>query len=235
MPSRALPLRDHAGVAYLQGEPVRGAYPWVSWDGTDIAYQATQAGIPGVNFTTRGGFTLNGAHTKYQARHVDGSINPNRDARDGRVRLFVSSPGVVPSFWFPFGEHVRHDDLALPYTTTKPVFPFFSSNTNQYFEVPLEDALDERYLAVLRMTESVGRNREYVTSFTPDTSGNRAHGVRHGAANFAIEAGLGDINLDGGLGRSMFLRVERLPADRRQSGVRSNRHRLLGGDVRTQT
>lgn len=200
------PLLDFSGAPYQQGDTVWGSYPWISLDGTDMSFQSTLAGIPGTpSFAQRGGFTLVGTTTKYQSIHVDGPVNDSRLGNfAGGTKLFTSSPGMLPGFWFPFIDKVNQDGLPIPYSTVKPVFPFFHSNGGEYFEVPLEDALDGRYLAVLRMTELIKRDRSFDTTVAPDTSGNRAHGNLKAGAAFPIEAGLGDVNLDPGLGRSVL-------------------------------
>ncbi|MFT7619942.1 MAG: cytochrome c peroxidase [Planctomycetota bacterium] len=198
-------LKDHLGVPYSQGEFVNGAYPWISLDGTEIAHTATTTGS-GSGRALRGGFTVNGVATRFQAMHVDGPINDTRDALangDQQV-LFVSSPGTLPGFWFPFIDDLNQNDLPMPYSTVKPVIPFFQSNRRQYFEVPVEDALDGRYLTVLRMTEGIDRNKKYIVNITPDTSGNLTHGDLQSGSAFPLEAGLPDQNLDAGLGRSVI-------------------------------
>lgn len=197
-------LIDHLGVPYAQGDIVHGAYPWITLDGTELAYTATKAGQ---DQATRGGFTINGVATKFQARHVDGPINDTRNALgpNDKTVLFVSSPGALPGFWYPFIDKVNALELPIPYSTLKPVLPLYQSNRQQYFEVPLEDALDGRYLTVLRMTEGIDRNRTYVVDIAPDTSGNGTHGHLEAGAAFPIEAGLGDQNLDVGLGRSVLI------------------------------
>lgn len=182
------PLRDQDGVAFTEGEPFHGAYPWISHDGTELFYMATVAGNdtlrPGER-ARRGGASVVGRFTRFAIRHIDGPINPSRDGatQSSTVRLFFSSPGATGTMWAPY--HERSRDFA-PYTAGHPVYPLFGSNTGNYTEVGFEDTLDGDYVLALRMNELVGHDSNVDETRTPDTSGHFNTGALEGA-RFPLE------------------------------------------------
>lgn len=66
------PLRDATGNDYNRNELVKGAYPWISHDGTELFYQASREGVS----ARRTGTTVVGRWTGWLFRHIDGPINP---------------------------------------------------------------------------------------------------------------------------------------------------------------
>ncbi|HBP16170.1 MAG TPA: hypothetical protein DEA08_00060, partial [Planctomycetes bacterium] len=169
------PLKDQAGRTFARGELYRGAYPWISRDGTELFHTSTLAGQAGVNRARRGGYSVIGRWTGWGLRHIDGPLNPDREQT---VRLFTSSPGPSPSFWRPYPEVA---DLPLPYTRGEPVYPIFASNTASYGEVSFEDHEDGDYVCVLHLNELIRRDFTLDVTRTPDTSGNFNLGRLEGA------------------------------------------------------
>jgi len=194
-PIAAEPLRDATGVAYGRGEQIRGAYPWISHDGTELFYQATAHN----DGATRASTSVIGRLTGYAARHVDGPANPDRRTFS---RLFISSPGLAPGFWTPHRD--APGDPPLPYTASRPVYPIFGSNSADYYEVGLDDFADRDHVLVHRMNELVtrGERAELDAARTPDTSGNFNTGELRGA-RFPQEV-FGDDRNRGAVGQSIY-------------------------------
>jgi cytochrome c peroxidase len=185
------PLVSNSGEPYASNETVNGAYPWISLDGTELIF--VRSGDP----------LIVGVPTNWRERHVDGPLDPVRAHPFGASTntTFIASTGMVNGFWYPYKDYRN----ALPYTTTKPVYPIFSGTLGAYGEVPMEDALDGHYVTVLRMNEMINKNRySFNTGMTPDTSGNDLDGTLVGSAAFPIEAGMGDNNPPGMLGRAIY-------------------------------
>lgn len=170
------PLRDAAGVAYVRGDLVKGAYPWVSHDGTELFFQASREGMSARRTAT----TVVGRWTGWTFRHIDGPINRSRH-RDSR--LFLSSPGAFTTMWTPYKDLA---DLRIPYSVTGPSYPMFGSNSEDYSEVAFDDYLDGDYVMYLGMNEQIDRLGAYLKTSTPDTSGNFNNGTLVGA-RFPLE------------------------------------------------
>ncbi|MCO5166432.1 MAG: DUF4214 domain-containing protein [Planctomycetes bacterium] len=169
------PLRAQDGRAFGPGELYRGAYPWISHDGTELFHTATVAGVDGRDRARRGGLSVIGRWTGWTLRHIDGPLNPDREAS---VRLFFSSPGAAPGFWRPFPDV---PGAPLPCTAGRPVYPLFGSNTADYGEVSFEDHEDGDHVLVLRMNELVTKEATLDPTRTPDTSGRLNTGLLEGA------------------------------------------------------
>lgn len=173
------PLRDAAGNAYAAGELVKGAYPWVSHDGSELFYQASRKEANNTG-ARRSGTTVVGRWTGWTFRHIDGPINRNRHLTS---RLFLSSPGAFTTMWIPYKDVA---DLKIPYSVTGPSYPIFGSNTQDYSEVAFDDYLDGNYVMFLGMNEQLNRDGTYNKTGTPDTSGNFNNGSLVGA-RFPLE------------------------------------------------
>ncbi|WP_018970285.1 immunoglobulin-like domain-containing protein [Rubritalea marina] len=170
------PLRDAEGNTYNTGDLVKGAYPWISRDGSELFYQASRDGVNG----RRTGTTVTGRWTGGLLRHIDGPINPFRHRS---TRLFVSSPGAFTTMWSPFKD-VK--DLAIPYSVRGPAYPIFGSNSQDYSEVGFNDFLDGNHVLYFGMNEMLNRDGNYQVTRTPDTSGNDNNGTMVGA-RFPLE------------------------------------------------
>jgi cytochrome c peroxidase len=202
------PLRRWNGEVYATGSRILGAYPWVSLDGTEVVFTNGFAGLDGRDRSLRGALSIMGQATGWINRHIDGPLNPDRQAQgeERSVRLFFSSPGLIPSIWTPYKEL---EQKAIPYTSRKWVFPLFGSNTNDYGEVNMEDFMDGNYITILHMNEVVTDSGRYTTNFTPDTSGRFAGGELVGGARFPYEArrdlGQQPYDMNPGIGRAIYL------------------------------
>ncbi|NVJ60249.1 MAG: DUF5011 domain-containing protein [Gammaproteobacteria bacterium] len=164
------PLLDQSGNDYNPNELVKGAYPWVSRDGSEIFYQASREGVSARRTAT----TVVGRWTGWTFRHIDGPINPMRS----KSRLFLSSPGAFTTMWSPFKDV---DDLKIPYSTRGPSYPIIGSNSRDYSEVSFDDYLDGHFVLYYGMNEQVDRSGSYQVTKTNDTSGNFNNGTLVGA------------------------------------------------------
>lgn len=170
------PILDATGIAYKAGELIKGAYPWVSHDGSELFYQASKQGVS----ARRTGTSVVGRWTGWTVRHIDGPINPYRSVAS---KLFLSSPGAFTSMWSPYGEV---DDPKLPYSVRGPSYPIFGSNTQDYNEIGFDDYLDGNHVLYLGMNEQLDRAGTYQVTRTNDTSGNFNNGTLVGA-KFPVE------------------------------------------------
>jgi cytochrome c peroxidase len=170
------PLLDATGNDYNRNELVKGAYPWVSHDGSELFFQASREGVSARRTAT----TVVGRWTGWIFRHIDGPINPYRHVSS---RLFISSPGAFTTMWTPYTDV---DDLKIPYSVRGPSYPIFGSNSRDYSEVGFDDYLDGNYVLYLGMNEQVDRGGAYQRTRTNDTSGNFNNGTLVGA-RFPLE------------------------------------------------
>jgi len=189
-------LKSADGQPLPAGSAYRGAYPWISQEGAELFHTATQAGLDGRDRGRRGGISVIGRWTSHALRHIDGPINPNRNARTELIstRLFTSSPGADPGNWTPF----RDPSGPIPYLKGRPVYPIFSAvgaveNVNVpgaipeaqspgfYGEVSLEDTVEGNYVLSLHMNELISSQFEIDPTRTPDTSGRFNTGLLEGA------------------------------------------------------
>lgn len=175
-PMAEKPLHDATGNDYNRGELVKGAYPWVSHDGSELFYQASREGVS----ARRTGTTVVGRWTGWIFRHIDGPINPYRHVDS---RLFLSSPGAFTTMWTPYKDI---DDLKIPYSVRGPSYPIFGSNSHDYMEIGFDDYLDGNYVLYYGMNEQLDRNGAYQKTRTNDTSGNFNNGTLVGA-KFPLE------------------------------------------------
>ncbi|MCO7223440.1 cytochrome c peroxidase [Pleionea sp. CnH1-48] len=164
------PLLDATGNDFNRDELIKGAYPWVSRDGSELFYQASREGVS----ARRTGTTVVGRWTGWTFRHIDGPINPRR----GKSRLFLSSPGAFTTMWTPFKDI---NDLNIPYSLRGPVYPIIGSNSNDYSEVGFNDYLDGNFVLYLGMNEQLNRAGNFLVTRTNDTSGNFNNGTLVGA------------------------------------------------------
>lgn len=176
------PLRDAAGSAYQRGDLVKGAYPWVSHDGSELFFQASREGMSARRTAT----TVVGRWTGWSFRHIDGPTNRSRH-RDSR--LFMSSPGAFTTMWAPYKDVA---ELKIPYTVYGPSYPIFGSNAEDYSEVGFDDYLDGNYVLALGMNEQMDRIGTYLKTNTPDTSGNFNNATLVGA-RFPLEFNNSDV------------------------------------------
>ncbi len=186
------PLLDATGNDYNRNELVKGAYPWISRDGSELFYQASNEGVSARRTAT----TVVGRWTGWTFRHIDGPINPNRH-RD--TRLFLSSPGAFTTMWSPYKDV---DNLKIPYSVRGPSYPIFGSNNEDYSEVGFDDYLDGNFVLYYGMNEQVARSGAYQRTRTNDTSGNFNNGTLVGA-QFPLEYNAQDV-LVGRYGQAIY-------------------------------
>ena len=135
------PLLDATGNDYNRNELVKGAYPWISHDGSELFFQSSREGVSARRTAT----TVVGRWTGWIFRHIDGPINPYRHVSS---RLFISSPGAFTTMWTPYTDV---DDLKIPYSVRGPSYPIFGSNSHDYSEIGFDDYLDGNYVLYLGM------------------------------------------------------------------------------------
>ena len=208
------PLFASDGDDFARGQLIPGAYPWISRDGSELFFTSTVAGQVNVNRARRGGQAVIGRLTGWGVRHIDGPLNPDREAS---VRLFTSSPGLTPGFWTPF----RDAPARIPAGAGQPIYPIFGSNTANYADVDLSDAADGEYTLVLRMNEVVDAGGRINAARTPDTSGRHRAGRLMGGAAFPQEIGLPDANA-GHVGQTIYFPQQgsvRVPAPTYERGA----------------
>ncbi len=188
------PLLDATGNDFGRNELVKGAYPWISHDGSELFYQSSRENMS----ARRTGTTVVGRWTGWTFRHIDGPINRNRYSTS---KLFLSSPGAFTTMWSPYKDV---ENLAIPYSVSGPSYPMFGSNTNDYMEVSFDDYLDGNYLMYLGMNEQINREGDYQVNDTNDTSGNFNNASLVGA-KFPIEYN-GNDELVGRYGQGIYFR-----------------------------
>ncbi|MCG8668827.1 MAG: PA14 domain-containing protein [Pseudomonadales bacterium] len=195
------PLLDATGNDFNRGELIKGAYPWISRDGSELFYQASRDGTSG----RRTGTTVVGRWTGWIFRHIDGPINRNRHDNNnfpstGR-RLFISSPGAFTTMWSPYKDVV---DLKIPYSVRGPSYPIFGSNSQAYSEVGFDDYLDGNFILYYGMNEQLDRAGTFQTNRTNDTSGHFNNGTLVGA-QFPLEYNNRD-EIVGRYGQAIYFR-----------------------------
>ncbi|ATB30566.1 hypothetical protein MEBOL_004027 [Melittangium boletus DSM 14713] len=168
----------------LNGDIVRGAYPWVDHEGRNVLFMAV--GFTGAAGGRREAVSLIGADTGWTAHHVDGSINTDRQ---DVAHLFYSGPmwnfeqERAPEQNFPPG--TNNETRYLPVTKTHDVLSLFGSNTADYNEVDLGELSHPFQLLTLPMNELVTRAGTYDLTRTPDTSGRFYTGTLVGTASIS--------------------------------------------------
>lgn len=198
-PIARLPLRSNLGDIYNEGEYFVGAYPWISWEGSEITFMALQHNSiarPHAR-ARRAGFSIIGRWTGNKVRHIDGSFNSKdtigtRDTNsDKTVRLFTSAIGSTSSIWNPFNSQLKP---ALPYLYQSPSLFIISSNTAEFSEVGFQDFTDGRYILSLPMNPAIRKltpgawpiTNEVDFNKTPDLSMNNLNGTISGNASFPL-------------------------------------------------
>lgn len=201
-PIARLPLRGADGAEYRPFDFYRGAYPWISLDGTEIVH--TTDG--------RAALTIVGAITNYEAVHIDGPLNPDRYVTE---RLFTSAIGLAPGFWTPFRNR-RRPIAPVPYTAGRPVYSLYSANTQSYGEVSFEHR-DGDYLVYLHMNELILTNDgRHDPSRTPDGSGFNNVGYLENSAfpqeAFGVDGTFGVVGQSVVFGEDSLIRVPHAPS-----------------------
>lgn len=76
----AQPLRDFEGREFREGDILPGAYPWISFKGSEVLF-SNKANFTGAG---RNGVMIVGERTKWITRRVDGTMDPIRGDVTGR-------------------------------------------------------------------------------------------------------------------------------------------------------
>jgi cytochrome c peroxidase/chitodextrinase len=175
------PIKANLGADYSPTDTVRGAYPWVSWEGTDIFFTATNS----YQNAVRGGWSVVGESTGGQIRIIDGAFQNQADMFSNpskTVVLFTSGIANTSSIWNPYKDLQSSN---FPQTNDHPVGLFLHSNGMVASEVSFKGYKDGRYLSYLSMNNAIHKlegdsssdiNSQYDKTRTPDTSGNNFYG-----------------------------------------------------------
>lgn len=187
---------DTPEYVYTANDNVRGAYPWVSRDGS--FYMASCAGaedtpqVPGAGFRTRVGNYVCGEITGGYLKHIDDiGVSPTRyggkmhwpptipsDEDDYSWRTLMFSTDLRPGPW----EALIGTGAPMPTqvsSTRIPILPVINFEADTYGEVRFEEA-DGNYLLYLACNESLElpvdgedgyANLRIEADSTPDTSG----------------------------------------------------------------
>ncbi len=181
-PIAAIALRDSSNRVFRMGEALPGAYPWISFDGTEALWSS----VATFNGPRRAGSVVAGELTNYMVQHIDGRINPMRSNLTDRSDLFpsihpegqelvdkynahtdqygqafgrhaweriLSIPlGLYSSMWNPY---VKKFDNHLPIVDRDHVYSFIMSHSKRYVEVPLWQVKDGHYIYYYPMNEDL--------------------------------------------------------------------------------
>ncbi len=190
------PILSASGELYSPGESLLGAYPWISWEGSEITFMAAHAHHP-VSPARRTGFSVLGRWTGNKIRHIDGSFNKDTKGTKN-IRLFTSALGSTSSIWNPMKE-VKNPQL--PFLFESPSFFMISSNTAEFSEVGFRDFVDGRYEVSLPMNPTLKKvtnasliDDEFDFNQTADLSQNHLNGKLSGGASFPLETSNGIID-----------------------------------------
>ncbi|MCB0361764.1 MAG: c-type cytochrome, partial [Bdellovibrionales bacterium] len=187
------PILSALGQPYSPGESLLGAYPWISFEGSEITYMAAHAHHPEAA-ARRTGFSVLGRWTGNKVRHVDGSFN--KDTKGTKtIRLFTTALGSTSSIWNPMRELKAPQ---LPYLFESPSLFMISSNTGEFSELGFRDFVDGRYEISLPMNPALKKvtqanliNDEFDFNRTADLSQNNLNGTLIGGASFPLESSNG--------------------------------------------
>lgn len=197
-PIKVAPTSDAAEYVFTSSDNVRGAYPWVSRDGSFYMAACASATdtepVEGGGFRTRVGNYVCGDITGGFLKYVDDiGVNPTR--RGGRMlwppnttaavdeepfswRTLVFSTGIKPGPWEP----LIGSGAPMPTQVASsriPILPVINSEPDTYGEVRFEEA-DGNYLLYLACNESLelaaggaagNIDMKLEADSTPDTSG----------------------------------------------------------------
>lgn len=186
------PILSATGEAYSPGESLLGAYPWLSFEGSEITYMAAHAHHP-TSPARRTGFSVLGRWTGNKVRHIDGSFNKDTNGTK-TVRLFTSALGSTSSIWNPMKE-VKSPQL--PFLFESPSYFMISLNTVEFSELGFRDFVDGRYEVSLPMNPTLkkhtnpGLGGEFDFNQTADLSQNNLNGSLLGGASFPLETSNG--------------------------------------------
>lgn len=193
------PIKTPAGVDYLPQDGIKGAYPWISWEGTEVYFTSLVASNvnPAVN-ARRAGASVVGQWTGNAVRLLDGFLNTGLYAYD-KIVLFAVGIGSTSSFWNPYK---NISNPKLPFLYERPSVMINGFNDNTYNDISFKEFVDGRYIIAWPMGEMLNKipynSDPYVglVDFrkTPDLSGHFNSGTLGVGAWFQSEFGLGNQN-----------------------------------------
>lgn len=201
-------IKSNLGENYKDTEHVIGAYPWISWEGSEISFMSLWAHT---NFgqARRAGFSIVGRWTGNKIRHIDGSFNKKdtvgrgttlqttdgKEFQTGDIRLFTSALASTSSIWNPFN---NLSNPGFPNLFENPSMLFIHSNREEFSEIGFRDYVDGRYVLSLPMNPAINKltynsrinydKKNEVDYFkTPDLSQNDLNGDLVGGASFSVK------------------------------------------------
>ncbi|MEQ1875922.1 MAG: LamG-like jellyroll fold domain-containing protein, partial [Bdellovibrionia bacterium] len=215
-------MRRADGTFYPRDYNYTGAYLWISLDGSELfsphalggCFMAPCAAV-GNSIAVRGssltaGFSVIGPWTGWAVRHIDGPINPDRNAVHPdyeTIRVGPMSPGAVTSMWSPFK---NVPGSVVPHTNASHVYPilvdghegggpgyqevsFDAHEDGDYFlNLPMNEMLTGRVLRSVPAGQTLGRTVDsgYDPNRTPDISGRFNSATLNAYAKFPADVGL---------------------------------------------
>jgi cytochrome c peroxidase len=193
-PLAARQLRGPDGRFLPPGSTYFGAHPWLSQDGTELFHTTTISDETGER---DGGVSVIGQGTGHGLRHIDGPINPARDAVASGLHISV---GRSLGLYAPYPE-----SRTLPTVKLAPAYPIFGDD-GTYHEVDFEVFADRDYLVYLPMNESIATDGSFAIDIgrTPDLSGHFNTATVEGAAEFVVELDPDRDENAGARGRAVF-------------------------------
>lgn len=197
-PLANLPILSPTGYPYAPSEGIKGAYPWISWEGSEIYFTSlvSKHKNPAVD-ARRAGASVVGHWTGNAVRLLDGFLNTGLLAYD-KIVLFANGLGSTSSFWNPFKDIANPK---LPFLYERPSVMLMGFNDNSYNDISFKEFVDGRYLVAWPMNEALHKINATTGSYglvdftkTPDLSGHFNTGTLLNGARFQSESGFGNSN-----------------------------------------
>jgi cytochrome c peroxidase len=193
-PLAARQLRGPDGRFLPPGSNYFGAQPWLSQDGAELLHTATVSGETGERDAA---VSVIGQATGHGLRHLDGPINPSRDA---------SASGRMSSAGRSFGLYAPYPEArTLPTVGHAPTYPVFGER-GTYHEVDFEVFADRDYLVYLPMNENIATDGDFAIDVgrTPDLSGHFNTATVEAGASFLVDLDPEQDGNAGARGRAMY-------------------------------
>lgn len=183
------PIYDSKGNQYADQEGIKGAYPWISWEGSEVYFTSlvSKHVTPAVD-ARRAGSSVVGQWTGNAVRLLDGYLNKGLLAYEKLV-LFTGGIGSTSSFWNPFKDSLNP---RLPFLFERPTVMLMGFNDNSYNDVSFKEFVDGQYIVAWPMGEALNKINATSDSYnslidfsrTPDLSGLFNTGVLNSGASF---------------------------------------------------
>ena len=165
-------IRSNLGEPYSPSDTLRGAYPWLSWEGADLFFTSTIT----YDNALRGSWSTFGESTGGQVRRIDGAFRESEP--DTSLVLFTTAIATTSTMWSPFKQLASP---SFPTVNERPVGLFFHSNGKSAAEVSFKAYFDGAYVTHLDMNRALSKITPsagvgFDSARTPDTSGSNAYG-----------------------------------------------------------